>query len=292
MHYLIYLVDVFSKTAYAGNPLAVVVLESFPDQQRMQQIAAEINFSETTFVLKQPEADGGYRMRIFTPSREIEFTGHPLLGTAWVIRRYLQSDAVNNVQLNTPVGSVTVDINEDDSGNALVWFDAPEIISGDRADIDLMANALSLSVDDIDTSLPIQQLGSGTSAMMVPLKTLAALKTAQLNLKNYEPLIERGFPPLTYLFTRDTHDVAHDYCVRFFFDAHGVREDPATGNGAAFFAAYLLNHTTQDELDICIEQGHEVRRPSTIYIRARRVDGIDHIRVGGFVVPTIEGHLV
>ncbi len=292
MHHLIYLVDVFSKTAYAGNPLAVVIGESFLSQERMQQIAAEMNFSETTFVLKQPEADGGYRMRIFTPSREIEFTGHPLLGTAWVIRRYLLSDAEDTIQLNTPVGVVPVTFSIDDEQHTMAWFDAPQMSLGNTANAKQMAQALGLSVDDLDQSLPIQQVSTGTSAMMVPVKTLEALKHAKLNLGVYTSLLQQDFPPLTYLFTTETHDAESDYCVRFFFDAHGVREDPATGNGAAFFGAYLLHNTDKQSYELRIEQGHEVRRPSSIYIKASKVDERYQVRVGGYVVPTIEGRLL
>jgi trans-2,3-dihydro-3-hydroxyanthranilate isomerase len=86
-----YIVDVFAEQAYAGNPLAVVTCDAFPAAETMQKIAAETNYSETTFVLTRPEMDGGYRMRIFTPAREIEFTGHPLLGSAWVVREFLCS---------------------------------------------------------------------------------------------------------------------------------------------------------------------------------------------------------
>ena len=78
-----YIVDVFAEQPYAGNPLAVVIGGDLPDET-MQQVAAEANYSETTFVTSAPEADGGYRVRLFTPAREIAFAGHPILGTAWV----------------------------------------------------------------------------------------------------------------------------------------------------------------------------------------------------------------
>ncbi|MDM0111466.1 PhzF family phenazine biosynthesis protein [Variovorax sp. J22R133] len=104
----------------------------------------------------------------------------------------------------------------------------------------------------------------------------------------------RGIPPLVYLFCRETHDAANDFCARFFFEAHGVREDPATGNGAAFFGAYLLEHRLLPHagFSVRIEQGHEVGRPSLIMLRARTVDGRPEISVGGSVVPMVRGELV
>ena len=84
-----HIVDVFAAHAYAGNPLAVVLDADDMDTATMQLVAAETNYSETTFVGSQPEADGGYRVRLFTPAREIAFAGHPILGTAWVVRHHL-----------------------------------------------------------------------------------------------------------------------------------------------------------------------------------------------------------
>jgi len=106
--------------------------------------------------------------------------------------------------------------------------------------------------------------------------------------------LQQGFPPLIYLFTNETHDVNNDFSVRFFFDAHGVREDPATGNGAAFFGSYLLEHKyyPTSNISIRIEQGHEVRRPSLIMVRAHQKKNINDIRVGGMVANAVAGELL
>ncbi|MGV7235444.1 MAG: PhzF family phenazine biosynthesis protein, partial [Nitrosomonadaceae bacterium] len=109
----------------------------------------------------------------------------------------------------------------------------------------------------------------------------------------YNTLAAKGFPPLVYLFCRETRQPENDLCVRFFFEAHGVREDPATGNGAAFLGAYLLEHDSfhGTDLSLRIEQGHEVRRPSLIMLRASRSDEIPEVSVGGHVIPTVQGEL-
>ncbi len=84
------IVDVFAAQRYAGNPLAVVIADADAlSDVAMQAIAAEMNFSETTFIEPQPDAAGHYRVRIFTPAREIAFAGHPILGTAWVVRHHV-----------------------------------------------------------------------------------------------------------------------------------------------------------------------------------------------------------
>jgi trans-2,3-dihydro-3-hydroxyanthranilate isomerase len=130
--------------------------------------------------------------------------------------------------------------------------------------------------------------------MMVPLRSLDALRKCMLNLEKYSSMLANGFPPLIYLFTDQTHDSKNDLCVRFFFEAHGVREDPATGNGAAFLGAYLLEHQffPESDLSLRIEQGYEVRRPSLIRLRAHMQNGHREIYVGGHVVSIVEGKLL
>lgn len=105
---------------------------------------------------------------------------------------------------------------------------------------------------------------------------------------------DKNGAPLNFTFCRETHYPENDLCVRFFFEAHGVREDPATGNGAAFLGAYLLEHDVfgRRDLSLRIEQDHEVRRPSLILLRAREADGVREISVGGHVVATVQGQLL
>jgi trans-2,3-dihydro-3-hydroxyanthranilate isomerase len=104
----------------------------------------------------------------------------------------------------------------------------------------------------------------------------------------------RGYPPLVYLFCRETRHAANTFSARFFFEAHGVREDPATGNGAAFLGAYLLAHRLVPDAGFCarIEQGYELGRPSLVRLRGRMDEGRVEVSVGGSVLPTVRGELV
>ena len=294
MSYQFYIVDVFAEQSYSGNQLAVVIGERLPSGDSMQKIAAEMNFSETTFVSPVPEENGGYRVRIFTPSKEIAFAGHPILGTAQVIRDHVVSETCAHIKLNLSESQVSVTFKISDAGKEVVWFLAPDMSLGQISAIEPVAAALGISADDIETRTPIQVVSAGTSAMMIPLCSLDALCKSRLNLEKYSSMLADGFPPLTYLFTQQTHDSKNDLCVRFFFDAHGVREDPATGNGAAFLGAYLLEHQyfPESDLSIRIEQGYEVRRPSLIMLRARMLAGTHEVYVGGHVVSTVEGRLL
>jgi trans-2,3-dihydro-3-hydroxyanthranilate isomerase len=157
-----------------------------------------------------------------------------------------------------------------------------------------VAAALGLSPEDVETRAPIQVISAGTSAMVVPLCSLDALRRSKLNLEAFVALAAEGFPPLVYLFCRQTHQPQNNLCARFFFEAHGVREDPATGNGAAFLGAYLLEHRffPRSGLSVRIEQGYEIRRPSLVMLRARMLNGAREVSVGGYIIPTVQGELL
>ena len=289
-HHMI-IVDVFAERRNGGNPLAVVVGTNSILDATMQRIATETDYSETTFVTAVPEQNGGYAVRIFTPAREIDFAGHPLLGTAWVIRQQLAANTLGPIRLNLTMGQVAVAFEPTHDGDAVVWFEAPPMTLGPRCAPEQMAHALGISPDDIDTSGPIQQVSARTAAMIVPLCNLDALRRSQLDLAAYAPLAAQGFPPLVYLFCSETLGRLSDFSARFFFEAHGVREDPATGNGAAFLGAYLLEHRHYASLSLRIEQGHEMNRPSLVMLRAQAAAGGRTVQVGGLVVPASQNTL-
>jgi trans-2,3-dihydro-3-hydroxyanthranilate isomerase len=176
----------------------------------------------------------------------------------------------------------------------VAWFLAPSVTPGQTCSRERIATALGISPDDIETRAPVQQFSAGTSAIIVPLRGLDALQRSRLDLAAFASLAGEGFPPLTYLFCTETREPGNDLCARFFFEAHGVREDPATGNGAAFLGAYLLLHKffSKDDLSMRIEQGYEMRRPSMVRLRARMAGGTREVHVGGKVIPIVEGNLL
>jgi len=289
-----FVVDVFAETPYAGNQLAVVLDADGLSDATMQRVAAEMNFSETTFVASAPEPDGGYRVRIFTPARELAFAGHPILGTAWIIRHHASTETAVPVRLHLAVGRVPVTFELSAEGSEVAWFLAPPMLLGATCTRERIAVALGLSPKDIEDKHPVQQASAGTSAIIVPVCDLGALRRSRLDLNAFAPLASEGFPPLVYLFCSETHHPRNHLSARFFFEAHGVREDPATGSGAAFLGAYLLEHHLfpGSDLSLRIEQGYEVGRPSLVRLRARTTGNAREVSVGGTVIPTIHGELL
>ena len=105
------IVDVFSEGKYTGNPLAVFKNAGNISDSEMQQIAKEINYSETTFILSDSKNDGGYDVRIFTPNEEVPFAGHPTLGTAYIIQNEVLEEPLDKLILNFKGGQIPVSFN-------------------------------------------------------------------------------------------------------------------------------------------------------------------------------------
>jgi trans-2,3-dihydro-3-hydroxyanthranilate isomerase len=289
----LFIVDVFAERPYSGNQLAVIVSDEALPVERMQLLAAEMNYSETTFVTPTLQRNGGWMVRIFTPAREIAFAGHPILGTAWVIRRFVAAGLPEALALDFAVGRVNVTFETDAGGREVAYFVAPATKLGQIYAPEVVAETLRLDPGCIDSTMPVQQASAGVSAVIVPVRGLDALSRCSVSTQAFADLDKSGMPSLVYFHCRETRDPRNDICARFFFEANGAREDPATGNGAAFLGSYLLEHRIfpGSALSLRIEQGHHVGRPSLIFLRARDVDGRRDVSVGGSVIPTVRGEL-
>jgi len=290
----LHIVDVFAERRYAGNPLAVVLDVGDLPGEEMQRIALEMNHSETTFVTSRKPVDGGYDVRIFTPAREIPFAGHPTLGTAWVIRRELAPAGTEAVRLNLGVGQVPVTFEADADGGEVAWLRSPPVRLEATLPAERIAPALGLSPGDIDERAPVQRVSAGIVLTIVPLRSLDALGRSRLVLDAFPPLAANGFLPVVYLFCAEARGAGNDLSARYFFVAHGAREDPATGSATACLGCYLLEHDYlgRSDLSLRIEQGQEVGRPSLLRLRARREAGRPVVSVGGRVIPAVRGELL
>jgi len=293
MHPL-HIVDVFAERRYSGNQLAVVLEQEALSGAQRQSIAQEMNFSETTFVTTRPEAGGAYRVAIFTPAEELPFAGHPTLGTAWVIREHVAKDRPRQVRLHLGVGEVPVAFETGPAGNELAWLTAPRIDLGPTCEPQRVLPSLGLTPGDLDPKGPVQQLSVGFSVLIVPVRSLAALTRIRPDPEAFARLRSEGLSPYLYVFCGQAHHSGNDLCARFFFEAQGVREDPATGSATACLGAYLLRHRYYGKADLSlrIEQGYEINRPSLLMLRATESGGASTIQVGGRVIPVAQGRLV
>ena len=284
-----YITDVFTSEKYGGNQLATFIDCAALSGQEMQAIAREINFSETTFVLSSQPRDGGYDVRIFTPTCEVPFAGHPTLGTAHVIGTRLLDKPADEIRLNLPIGQIPVRFSEPDKQTLWMKQAAPEF--GKTVDAGELAAALGLAAGDIDTRYPCQEVSTGLPHTVVPLTTLNALKRAKINKDKYFELIGDAWAKLILVFSREAYQTGHALGVRVFADFYGIEEDAATGSGNGCLAAYLVRHKVMQSSSISLTagQGYEIGRPSQLHLRATNSPhGID-VFVGGAVVDVAEG---
>jgi trans-2,3-dihydro-3-hydroxyanthranilate isomerase len=288
-----WIVDVFAEEKYAGNQLAVIAGASDLSPTVMQKIARETNFSETTFIISEPEADS-VRVRIFTPAAELPFAGHPTLGTAWVIRKQLARGQRDWLTLDLPVGPVRVDLIAEPDGRDLVWMQPPPPKLGPVHPASAVAPLVGLSPDEIDARFPVQTASVGIAFTMIPLRALASVRHARFNAAAAEQLSAPAWPMQFFLFAPETYDPQHHFNARMFASDYGVQEDPATGSANTCLGSYLAQHRYLGDvpIDVCVEQGYEVGRPSLLRVRASRgPTGVD-VRVGGHVVMVARGELV
>jgi trans-2,3-dihydro-3-hydroxyanthranilate isomerase len=269
-----YQVDVFSDELFGGNPLAVFLRgEDFKEAQ-FQQVARELNLSETTFVLPSSHPDADFDVRIFTPEKEIPFAGHPTLGTAFVLRHAgLVPATQDHIRLNFKVGIIPVDLQED---GKVFMTQPPGKILQTFSNTDEIAQVLGLTGNNIDLDLPVQSASTGFPALLVPINSLRAMQRIILNLSLLKVLLEEAGVDMIYPFTRQTLDEKNTIHARGFAPFVGIPEDPATGSVAGALG-YYLNDKNPKEENIIIEQGYEMNRPGLIYVT---VDGTI-IRVGG-----------
>ncbi len=284
---IFYIVDVFAERKYAGNQLAVVRGAGHLPDVTLQEIAAEMNYSETTFILSDEEQNGGYDVRIFTPKEEVPFAGHPTLGTAYVIAREVKAETVDRVTLNLKVGQIPVKLGD------VCWMKQPPPAFGETFTTVQLSRVLDLGDADLDEWFPIREVSTGLPCIVVPLKSLETLKRCRVNIDAYYELVSATPAKAILVFSPESYDKA-DLSARFFADYYGVPEDPATGSANGCLAAYLLEHGYfgEDPVDIRVEQGYEIGRPSLLYLRAERTGYEMSVSVGGKVQMVAKGELL
>lgn len=289
-----YIVDVFAERKYEGNQLAVVRNAGGLSDEKMQQITREMNYSETTFITSEQERNGGYDVRIFTPGGEVPFAGHPTLGTAYLIRQEIVKQPVETIHLNLKVGQIPVTFKKTEQGEDILWMKQIEPTFGETLDVDSISQVLGIDQQQIDDRFPIQEVSTGIFTLIVPLRSLNAIKNIKINKDQYFKLVENTTAKLILAFCPETYHQPNDLNVRVFGDYYGVPEDPATGSANGCLAGYLVKHRYfgSNPIDLRVEQGYEINRPSLLSIKASDQDGKIDVNVGGKVVMIAEGKLV
>ena len=291
-----HIVDVFAESRYTGNQLAVVKSAKSLTSSRMQKIAREFNFSETTFVSSEKQrVDNPFSVRIFTPKHELPFAGHPTLGTAWVIQQYLLKKRVPIITLSLKVGKIPVTFHYKNDEPDILWMKQDEPEFGSKAfDPESLSRVLGIKTGEIDHRYPIQDVSTGVPFIIVPLKTLKTLKRCLVDSRLYFSLVSKTRAKSILVFCPEAYEKKSDLGVRVFPEYYGIREDPATGSANGCLAAYLSRYRYFGKSDIekTVDQGYEIGRPSKLMLKASSKGETIIVSVGGRVANVAEGTLV
>lgn len=281
-------VDVFTDEPLSGNQLAVFLMPEGLSSEEMQLIAREMNFSETTFVFAGEEEGTDFRVRIFGRNREMDFAGHPTIGTAYALAHQgLVVPGTKQIVLGEGIGPIPVDLEWDADELTFAWMYQLEPTFGKSLDdVAGLERALGLDAGAIaSTQLPVQEVSCGSTFLFVPMATRAAVDSVVVNGAEVLSLLEASGIPRRGLFIFSTESTGDDATSYGRMLGASGNEDPATGSANGPLGAYLVHHgvvAKENAGDILSRQGVYMGRPSQIYIDIG-LDGdvINRVRVGG-----------
>jgi trans-2,3-dihydro-3-hydroxyanthranilate isomerase len=290
-----YTLDVFTETALAGNPLAVVLDCDGLDDARMQAIAREFNLAETVFVFEPRDPVNTARLRIFTPGRELSFAGHPTVGTAVLLAQLRAPELLVRqdlrVVLEEAVGEIVCIARHRPNQAPAAYFTIPRLPEpfGEALSAETLARLLGLDPADIGFGAhQPSAFSAGTPFLFAPIATRAALAKARPDANAWG---ESGGPAI-YLYTNEAERPDSSFRARMFASGWGIVEDPATGSAAAAFAGALMKFEKPADGDntYVIEQGFEMGRPSLISLGLEIENGaLQAAMIGGSAVRISEG---
>lgn len=287
-----YIVDVFATNKYEGNQLAVFVdLDDQLSDEQMQRMALEINFAETTFI-KAIKDNLRFVVRIFTPEHEVPFAGHPSLGTSYIIAKFILPQAPTRLTLELAHSDINISILEPTNLDESIFFmrqAQPEFRNTFTKEE--VSSELNIGLDDIDESLPIQEISTGLPYIIVPLKSREAIDNLALTFESFKDFLlarnkyktnsETGHSTSLFFFTRDVYETGNSFNTRMLLTENNkLAEDAATGSANGCLLAYLLTHQ-HDKIKATVEQGFQLGRKSYIYLDGSLDNGHYQLNVGG-----------
>ena len=275
-----HIVDVFAEEKYAGNQLAVFRDEEGISGELMQRIAKEMNFSETTFITGINLEKLVFKVRIFTPESELPFAGHPTLGTAYVIQQAIIGRQVEKLTLEMKAGMIPVTFSYREDKPHILWMKQLNPVFGKTYPIEPVAELLGLNPEDIDGDWPIQEVSTGVPFFLIPLKTRDAVIRTRLDLEKLAAYTKQTEAKWPLVFCREPENPSNHLKVRMITT---FGEDPATGSGNGCLAGYLAKYRYfgASKVDLRVEQGYEIGRPSLLYLRSEDKGETIDVYVGG-----------
>jgi PhzF family phenazine biosynthesis protein len=291
-------VDVFTSTPLCGNPAAVLLDAEGLTTEEMQAIAREMNLSETTFVLSPTNPDSDYLLRIFTPRSELPFAGHPTIATVHAVieqGQLFDGRAPGLVRQECGIGIVPIEVErKDDQLLFMVTHAAPRWSAVDLGRR-LGAEMLGCNQSDLVEAFPIEIVSTGVQWLIVPVRSLRAMKELKPNLAFLEETCAALKAVGVTAFSLEAESNRYAVHVRSFAPGLGVPEDPVCGTGNGSVAAYIAKHglMSGENFEYLAEQGSEVEHPGTVVVRAALGRNKQWtVQVGGQAVTVLVGEII
>ena len=299
-----YKADVFAEEPFGGNPVAVIPDATDLTEREFQQIAREMNLSETVFVVPPTDPAAIVKLRIFTPAQEIPFAGHPVIGTFFVLsslQKFPLTQPVTRYVFECNIGLFPVELHVVDGqvDNVIMTQPKPQFLGTAESIQDLYEVSRALGVNKTaitETHLPIEVVSTGLPVAIVPVRTLTAVKSIRVDPAGIKEVCDKLGASGIMVFTPVTVEEWAHVHTRMFAAPIGVWEDPATGSASGALGAYLVKNGVVDvgpTTEVFMEQGYEIDRPSRITVQVfSDDDAIQEIKVGGQAVMVAEGKLL
>jgi trans-2,3-dihydro-3-hydroxyanthranilate isomerase len=286
-------VDVFTDRAFGGNPLAIVLDAAGLSTESMQAIAAEFNYSETSFVLPPTEPGNTASVRIFTPKSEMPFAGHPNVGTGfWLAREgHVFGQPIGDRLIFEEIAGLVLiaPIRNDDGVTGAVVTAPARLSVGDHVAPDIIAACLGLDIGDIRTDLHDPCVASvGAPFTIAQLRNPSVLAQIVVHPAEFVRLPAAARDLHVYAWDLDAAASGIDVHCRMFAPLDGIAEDPATGSANAALAALIAANRPPDHLALRIAQGDAMGRPSKLHAA---VDVTGTVTIGGNCVVIANGYL-
>ena len=296
--------DVFTHEPLTGNQLAVFLDARGLTADRMQALAREMNFSESTFILPPEAAGTDVRIRIFTPAAEMPMAGHPTIGSAFALAHTgVIRPVASRVVFGLGVGPVPVDLEWEGERLRFAWMTqlnptfGPALLEPRLAAREAVAAAIGLGAGDLVPDLPVQQVSCGVPFLLVPIRSPEAVDRAMSEASAFRRLaVSTGIDLPIFLFAMLPPGSTETVHTRMFAPEFGIIEDPATGSASGPLGCYLVCHrlvSADAALRIVSLQGVAMGRPSRIHVSiASRAGEIVEVKVGGQAVLVGRGELL
>lgn len=282
---LVYHYDAFCNLPNKGNPAGVVIDDRYLTDNQMQQIAKEVGFNETAFVIKSNKADLG--IRYFTPGHEMNLCGHATVASIFCLKSRNMLGDKNSLTIETKAGIISIDLFKEDKNLKINMSQNPPQFKKYQGSLEKLAEVLSLKVEDFNLSLPVVYGSTGTWTLLVPITRLEAFSRMvpknelfpsvlnELPRSSIHPFCQETIKPYTHMHSR-----------HFSSPYSGTIEDPVTGTASgvmgAYYATYINENTT--EQDLIMEQGQEIERDGEVFVHIIKHETEIDVRISGTAV--------